>query len=425
MEFTLELLNQLFTAVVQLLLQPFYYVGIALIVLQYRRQIILERKLFHTRLHSIIHESWRMLLWGWAGGITASLLMAFIGASLSMESIYMLWVVSLLLMLFRVRFLCLAYSVGILGILHTLITWFPTLREQTAVHWLIDPLDRIQMPSLLAVVGILHFVEAILIRLQGQRLASPIVMEGKRGKLVGGYQLQGFWSIPLFLLMPTAGGTLHLPWTPLFAIGEHAIASGGGWGFIALPVVIGFTELTRTRLPADKIRRSSSILLLYACVITLSALASYYWSPLIGAASLLTILLHETLVLQSKRAESGLSPLFVHDERGMKILAVIPNGGAAELGLLPGEIIHKVNNVPVLTKQDLHQAMELNSAFCRLEVINLAGHSKFVSKAIYAGDHHQLGIIFSPDSETKDYIADNKPLHFLDFLWRKRKGRFL
>ncbi|MDB5053229.1 MAG: Trypsin-like serine protease [Bacilli bacterium] len=420
MEFTLELLNQLFTAVVQLLLQPFYYVGIALIVLQYRRQIILERKLFHTRLHSIIHESWRMLLWGWAGGITASLLMAFIGASLSMESIYMLWVVSLLLMLFRVRFLCLAYSVGILGILHTLITWFPTLREQTAVHWLIDPLDRIQMPSLLAVVGILHFVEAILIRLQGQRLASPIVMEGKRGKLVGGYQLQGFWSIPLFLLMPTAGGTLHLPWTPLFAIGEHTIASGGGWGFIALPAVIGFTELTRTRLPADKIRRSSSLLLLYACVIILSAFVSYYWSPLIGAASLLTILLHETLVLQSKHAESGLSQLFVHDERGMKVLAVLPNSGAAELGLLPGEIIHKVNNVPVLTKQELHQAMELNSAFCRLEVINLAGHSKFVSKAIYAGDHHQLGIIFSPDSETKDYIADNKPLHFLDFLWRKR-----
>jgi hypothetical protein len=426
MEMTLELLNQLLQAVGRLLLQPIYYLGIVLILMQYRRQIILERKQFHTRLHSIVHESWRMLLWGWVGGLAASLMMAFIGASLTTESIYMLWVVSLLLLLFRVRFLSVAYAAGILGLLQSVLSLFPALKEQLSLPWLTDPLQQLQVASLLAVVAITHGIEAILIRVQGERLASPVLLEGKRGKFVGGYQLQSFWPIPLFLLMPAAGGTLDLPWMPWFAGAAETNAAGGGWSFIALPIVLGFTELTKSRLPADKIRRSSSLLLLYALIIFLSAVLSYYWSSFIGIASLLTIFLHEGLVKISQWEESSRTPLYVHNEQGLKILAVLPNSPAAELGLLPGEIIHKVNLVLVRTKQELHHAMNLNPAFCRLEVINGEGHSKFVSKAIYDGDHHELGILLSPDMATLDYIPEKQQhMHFLHGLKRKRREQKL
>jgi hypothetical protein len=424
MEFILELLNQLLQAAGHLLLQPFYYIGIVIIILQYRRQIVLERKLFHTRLHSIVHESWRMLLWGWVCGLAASTLMVFIGASVPMSSLYLIWVISLLLLLFRVRFLNLAYAVGILGILHSVVTYFPVLLEQASFQWLFEPLKQLHVPSLFVVVGILHLMEAILIRLQGLRMASPTLVEGKRGKIVGGYQLQSFWPVPLFLLVPSAGGVLDLPWKPLFASGLDAAASGGGWGFIALPVILGFTEFTQTRLPIDKIRRSSSLLLLYACIILISAILSYYWNVLIVFASLLSIILLEVLVKYSVWEEAGRSPLYVHNEQGMKILAVLPHSVAAELGLTAGEIILKVNLKSVHTKQEFHLAMQVNPAFCRLEILNLAGHSKFVTKAIYAGDHHQLGIILAPDAETIDFVADNqKHMHFLHSLSGQRKGR--
>lgn len=424
MEFILELLNQLAQAAGHLLLQPFYYIGIILIVLQYRRQIALERKLFHTRLHSIIHESWRMLLWGWICGITASMLMAFIGVSLQMEGIYLLWAISLILLLIRVRYLNVAYSAGILGLLHWIVKAFPQLLDQTFGHWLFVTLDRLHVPSLLVVVAITHFLEALLLRLQGNRLASPTLVEGKRGKIVGGYQLQSYWPIPLFLLMPVADGSLDLPWTPLFASGLDASATSGSWGFIALPVILGFTEFTQSRLPADKIRRSSSMLILYACIILVSAILSYYWSFFILVASLLTLLLHESLVVYSAWEESRQSPLFVHNEQGLKILAVLPGSSAAELGLQAGEIIHKVNLIAVRTKQELHQAMRVNPAFCRLEVINLAGHSKFVSKAIYAGDHHELGMLLAPDANTIDFIdAKQRQMHFLHAFSGKRKER--
>jgi hypothetical protein len=424
MEFTLELLNQLAQAAGQLLLQPFYYIGIIIIILQYRRQITLERKLFHTKLHSIIHESWRMLLWGWICGIAASFLMAFIGVSLQMDGVYLLWAISLILLIIRVRYLNVAYSAGILGLLHWLIHLFPQLLDQTSGNWLYVTLSELHIPSLLVVVAITHFLEAILLRLQGNRLASPTLVEGKRGKIVGGYQLQSYWPIPLFLLMPVAGGTLNLPWKPLFASGIDAAAANGSWGFIALPIILGFTEFTQSRLPADKIRQSSSMLILYACVILVSAVLSYYWSFFILVASLLTLLLHEALVFYSDWKESRQSPLFIHNELGLKILAVLPGSSAAELGLQAGEIIHKVNSIAVRTKQELHQAMGINPAFCRLEVINLAGHTKFVSKAIYAGDHHELGMLLAPDANTIDFIeAKQRQMHFLHGFNSSRKER--
>ncbi|MNI72088.1 hypothetical protein D3C73_1280080 [compost metagenome] len=41
----------------------------------------------------------------------------------------------------------------------------------------------------------------------------------------------------------------------------------------------------------------------------------------------------------------------------------------------------------------------MNPAFCKLEVQNRAGESKYLQRAIYAGDHHQLGIILVPEPD--------------------------
>ncbi|UUZ82654.1 hypothetical protein LJK88_00815 [Paenibacillus sp. P26] len=62
-----ELADRGLQALLQPLLHPFYYVGILFIILQYRRQIAFERKLFSTKLHSLLSETWRTVLWGWSG----------------------------------------------------------------------------------------------------------------------------------------------------------------------------------------------------------------------------------------------------------------------------------------------------------------------------------------------------------------------
>jgi hypothetical protein len=60
-------------------------------------------------------------------------------------------------------------------------------------------------------------------------------------------------------------------------------------------------------------------------------------------------------------------------------------------------------------QEDLHAALRLNPAFCKLEVLNYSGESKFLQRAIYDGDHHQLGMILVPD-ETSQEALTNKCL---------------
>ncbi|WP_238328010.1 hypothetical protein [Paenibacillus gorillae] len=85
------------------------------------------------------------------------------------------------------------------------------------------------------------------------------------------------------------------------------------------------------------------------------------------------------------------------------------------MGLQPGEIIAKVNGVRVYNKEDLHAALQSNSALSKLEVLNHAGEVKFVQRARYAGDHHQLGVILAPD-ENANYYAAAGPSSLLELL---------
>lgn len=81
---------------------------------------------------------------------------------------------------------------------------------------------------------------------------------------------------------------------------------------------------------------------------------------------------------------------------------------AQELGILPGEILLKVNGVLLTSAAQLHEALRMNPAFCKLEVQNREGESKYLQRAIYAGDHHQLGIILVPDPDG-GITAETKP----------------
>lgn len=280
-----------------------------------------------------------------------------------------------------------------------------------------DTLRNVHMPSLLALVAVLHFIEAMLIRWQGSRAASPLFFQGKRGKIVGGYHLHGFWPVPLFLIVPMQTGSgSSLPWSPLLGDGWSM-----GWTFVAFPVVIGFTELTLSRLPRNKVRWSSGRLMVYSIVVFIMAAVIEIWPILTIGASLLCIIFHEVLVWYSSWEESLRSPLYVHDERGLLILGVIPSSPAEEMGIQSGEIIHGVNGVKVTTKEQLHQALQLNPAFCKLEVINLEGQSKFLKRALFSGEHHQLGIILAPDQDAKYYVG-LKQTHIGTYLRMKLTG---
>ncbi|MFL0556323.1 PDZ domain-containing protein [Paenibacillus barengoltzii] len=418
MDLILEGLWSLAEAGAQLLLQPFYYISIIVILLLYRRQVVLERRLFHVRLHSWGLQTWQTALGGLLAGLAVSVVFVFLGMNLTMEGMLCLWVVTLVLMLFRIRYLCLAYAVGVLGVLQFVFHLIPDPAEAPVLSDVVRVVRELDIPALLCLVGLLHLAEGLLVRWQGASFAGPLFFEGKRGKLIGGYQMQSLWPVPLFLLVPaqTLGGVL--PWTPLFG-GD---AWQDGFSMIGLPIVLGFSEMTLGMLPQDKARVSSSRLLGYGAVITVLALLAAWWSPLMLVAAIAAFGLHEALIWLSRYEEQQRSPMFVHPQGGLKVLAVLPGSPAEELGIRAGESIVKVNGVPVPTKEDLHAALRINPAFCKLEVRNLAGESKFLQRAIYAGDHHQLGAILAPD-ELAPAAVRLQPLSLLQLLRPRASAR--
>ncbi|MCR2806691.1 PDZ domain-containing protein [Paenibacillus soyae] len=398
------MLEQLGHAVLQLFMQPFYYISVFIILLQYSRQMRMERQLFAVKLRNWLPLTLKAVLTGLLVGVAMSLAGVFIGASLTPTAVLWLWAVAAVLMLLRIRYLCFAYSAGIIVILQW-VMGFTSLDESTG--WLgstAASLANIDAAGLLLLVALLHLAEALLVRWQGDGLSTPLFLEGKRGKLVGGYMLQGFWPVPLFLLVPATGGAAsetQLPWSPLFGADWSQ-----GWTFVALPMMIGFTEMTRTMLPKAKTKHASNSLVIYGVVLAGAALAAWKVPALLPLAALLSIGLHEAMVWRSKLAESKGTPLFVHDSRGLRVLGVVPGTPAEAMGLLPGEILHKVNGARVSTKEELYAALALNSAFCRLEVFNNAGELKFAGRARYAGEHHQLGVILAPDEQANYYAAE-------------------
>ncbi|WP_442950497.1 PDZ domain-containing protein [Paenibacillus sp. FSL R5-0912] len=399
MNVMLELLASWGTAVIHLLIQPYYYIALIFIALYYRRQVALERKLIHVKLHSWGRETWRTVWTGGVAGLVVSLAAVALGVSLSYTAVACIWVVSLVLMLFRVRYLCFAYSIGVLGIAQFVLSFFPDTLQSGAAGTIAGALREMDIPALLVLAALLHLAEALLARWQGARLATPLFLAGKRGKVVGGYQLQAFWPLPLFLLIPPGAGIGELPWHPLL---------GGGLGMVSLPVIIGFSEMTQGMLPGRKAARTSGRLLVYSIVLLGLSLLADWWSPLTLVAALTAVLLHEGLSWYSALEERSISPVFVHPPAGRKVLAVLPGSPGQELGILPGEVLLKVNGVLLTGAAQLHEALRMNSAFCKLEVLNREGESKYLQRAIYDGDHHQLGIILVPEPDGS-VTAEAKP----------------
>jgi len=397
---------------------PFYYLAALWVAWHARKQTAIERKLFSVKLHTWWHEWWRTVLWGAIVGVGISTVFLFIGASVNGSALILLWIAALLLSAFRVRYLCFAYAAGVVGLLQAAVGFVDADSLAGGAAMLVREIESVHMPSVFALVGLLHVAEAALVYATAERLATPLFFEGKRGKPVGGYQMQGFWPVPLLLLTPMAGGAASsLPWPTLFG------GAAPGWGAIAFPVLVGFHSLALSRLPRDKARSSAFRLGGFGVAALLCGAVVYYvpswWTA--ALAALLCFGLHEWLAVRDRREEAQGSPYFVHDTRGLKVLAVVPGSPAAELGIEPGHVLRRVNGQHVQDRAELHAAMRLNAAFTKLEVLNHAGESRFLQRALFANEHHQLGIVLCPDEHVL-HVAEFQEGGLFSFLRSRRSS---
>ncbi|MFC5528907.1 serine protease [Cohnella yongneupensis] len=396
-----DLLRDAGQAAIRLFAQPYIYIAILIVYWHARQGSLLQRKLFHVRLYGALRLTMLRVLAGAAVGIILSVAGLAAGAKLTTSTLLCVWIAMGVMAILRLRYICLAYAAGILGVLQAILQAVGTDSLQDGT-WsdAVQVVSDISVPSLLFLAGVLHIGEGILVRLQSAKQAIPLFLEGKRGKPMGAFALSGAWPIPLLWLVPASGSGIGLPWTPLFGMTDDI----AGWSILAFPVLIGFSDRTWTQWPEAKARTSGNLLMLYGILIAGLAAGAEFWSPLTVVAAIAAFVLHEALLLLSRRGEEGRSPIFGQDGSGVRVLAVLPGTPAQEMGFQSGEIIKKVNGAAVRTKEELHSAFGRQSAFSKLEVINREGHVRFVQRARYEGEHYQLGLILAPDEDV-DFVA--------------------
>ena len=246
-------------------------------------------------------------------------------------------------------------------------------------------------PTLVILIGLLLIAEGFLIATNGSKNTSPKLEISKRGQTIGVYVSQRIWLLPMFVLIP--GGNLPAPfdWYPIFTIGEIHLSP------IVLPFLIGFRQKVYGAIPEQAIEAHGKQVWAFGCLITILAVISY-WVPVLAIITVILAILGRELIQYYNKSQDEKQPFYFSKSKfGVQVLGVIPNSPADKMGLAKGEVISKINGVTVREEEELYRALQKNRAYCKLEVIGLNQQIRFVQRALFEGEHYELGILFVDD----------------------------
>ncbi len=405
----LRTLPLMFTDITYLLILGVVFV---FVYRQYQKLQLYERRLFGLNRINPLIDTATAAIYGLIGGLFATTLFVALGVSLSDSGIAYLWITALLLMLIHPRFLCFSYAGGLIGLL-SLILGFP----------------RVNIPSLMALVAILHLAESLLIAIDGYHNATPVYF--KRGdQVVGGFSLQKFWPVPfvalLGLVIVDRGLDLHVvsmpDWWPLFS-SSGQVGEGQTIIYMLFPVIaaLGYSDLATAELPKAKARRSALYLSIFSVILLgLAFLADRY--PVLSILPVLfSPLGHELVIYLGQEAERSRPPVF-QTESGVMVLAVHPGSPAEEMGLGPGDVILSVNGSAVENLPSLVQEL---SPWAVDPVFTVENSLRTPSRrtVTFRGKVPPLGIIPAPHPQQRFYMRfGESPMQRLwNRLRRKRK----
>ena len=230
----------------------------------------------------------------------------------------------------------------------------------------------------------------------GSKGSSPKLIKSKRGLTVGVHEVKRLWMLPVFLIIPGEALSAPFEWWPLFSI------AGQTYSLMLVPFAIGFYQQIQGMLPEKAVKHMGKRVLVFGILLTcLSAIG--YWYPLASIVLVaLAMIGRELITMRQRLREDNLPFYFSKRNHGVLILGIIPDSPAEKMGLGVGELITKVNSGPVHDEESFYEAMQQNRAHCKLEVIDVNDQIRFVQRAIYEGDHHELGILFVQDEKNWD-----------------------
>lgn len=403
----------------------FFWVILLILIFIYRKSADMENRMLGGS-YSMPGKVSSSVFAGLAGGMAGSLLVILVGISMEdytmagggsmIEALTYIWIIAILLAMVNPRYLCFSYAGGIVALMN-LVLGFPS----------------VNVPGLMALIGVLHLVESLLIWLDGSSYSVPLFLKRKDGAAVGGYAMNRVWPIPLVVFAVMAGapgssgtslaGLIDMPgWWPFL---KHAATDGGsGLVYIPLvaPVVLGYGDMAITRAPGQKCRVSAARLGCYSiALIVLSVLASKL-RLFAYAAAVFAPAVHELLIYYGAKEESEGEACFAAAHDGIKVLYVKKGSAAEKMKLQPGDTILRANGIHMRNEAQLSELLGSYPAFVWLDIKKPDGKVITVEHTDYRNGINSLGALVVPQ-DAQFYYELNSGNSLLKQLIEKLKGK--
>ena len=390
----LELLQLLVLTMLTVLVEPLFWVVMAIVAYQYRQMQRNQLAMFGVTGTPLGRQVMWAIFYGVVGGVLGSVVLTLVGVNIDRMGFQYIWPLAIMLALINMRFLCFAYAGGLVAISNALFGW-----------------PNVDVPQVLALVAALHVTESVLIAISRRYGATPVIIkQGER--LVGGFNLQNFWPLPLVVLGTVAmqsgalpEGVFHTPdWWPLLPLGIDPPV-GSEWVYVMMPVVaaLGYSDVAISSTPEQRRRQSAISLALYSLSLLAMALLAVKFAWLKLPAALLSPLGHEYLVRRDSRTELAGAPRYVPPAQGVMVLDAIDGGIAQQMGLKTGDILLEVDGMKTDRGGALAYAIDWASPLFEMKVLR-DGQERLLPGRFPPGPR-MLGLILVPEGHETYYVT--------------------
>ncbi|MBA1334242.1 MAG: Cell division topological determinant MinJ [Firmicutes bacterium] len=373
-------------SIISVFINPLFWVVLFLVYSQYKRSSRLEEKMLGKSKYSVKDRVVSSALTGLLGGIIGSAVMVVVGVTLDNTGIIYVWIIAILLMMINPRYMCFSYAGGIVS-LASLIFGYPS----------------IDVSALMSIVAILHLVESVLIYFNGSKHSIPVFMEDKRYGVVGGYNLVRFWPIPIIIMTAVTGQiipgeTIPMPdwWPMLKAMGLEG--KPDDVIYLMLPVVaaLGYSDIAITETPERKSRDSAVKLLGYSITLLIISVLSSYQKPLQWVAAVVGPLMHELLIIASRKTQKQGKPLYLAADNGIRVLDVLPGSPAEKMGIKRGDILHRINGKEIANEADIGDILNYYPTYMWVDAVTVKGERTTYEFTQYPVGVGKLGVLVVP-----------------------------
>lgn len=373
-----------------------------------KKTTVMQKMIIGERINSPFVLTISQIVIGIFAGTIASIMMSYLGVVFDEHSsVDLIFLVSIVFMFFNPRFICFAYSGAALAFISLALSFIGT-------SFNIPNLDilKIDIVALMTMVAILHFIEGILIIIDGETGYIP-VFTSRGDRVVGGFALQRYWALPIaifFMIHNTssisASWQVPLPdWWPFVKSSIPVnILRTAVVALIPFYGMVGFNSVTFTRSRREKTLVSGFLVIAYSLVLFAFAQFAAFNLFLKVLLVIFAPAAHEAIIIFQRYSELKGEPRYISNEDGIMVLEVAPNSPANEMGIKSGDVLVEVNNKKIESEDKIAESIKECSNFIWFKVRKVTGKFEQVSYN-KLNRNKRLGIVFVPRGVPKDSMV--------------------